>query len=105
MKPKEVIDWLARIKKKYINGGDEGYDKLRKEAIDTAIDIISEATTNPLIRCKDCKYQCKQFVEDRRMKEGGYWACGCSKMGELMGYWGWGGLDEQFCSDAERKER
>ena len=56
-----------------------------------------------LIRCKDCQYQRKAFHSDKRMKEGGYWSYGCAMIGDLCGYWAWGGEDNQFCSDAEPK--
>lgn len=56
-----------------------------------------------VVRCKDCIYQEKRFCPDKRMKEGGYWGVGCSHFGEIIGYWGWGGDDDQFCSDGKRK--
>ena len=28
---------------------------------------------------------------------------GCKHFGEIMGYWGFGGNDNEFCSDAEQK--
>lgn len=56
-----------------------------------------------LIRCKDCKYQIKEFRVDNRRKDGGYCVYACEFFGNLMGYWGWGGQDHQFCSEAERK--
>ena len=58
-----------------------------------------------IIRCKDCKYQAKVWVSDRRMKNKGYWDYGCKFFGELSGYWCWGGEDNQFCSSAERRKR
>ena len=58
----------------------------------------------PVIKCKDCKYQIKEWREDRRMNEKGYWVYGCRHFGDLMGYWGFGGDDNEFCSDAEIKE-
>lgn len=57
-----------------------------------------------VIRCKDCKYQIKEFRTDKRMKGGGYWVKACQKFGQICGYWAWGGEDNQFCSDAEAKE-
>lgn len=61
-------------------------------------------TDNPVIKCKDCKYQIKEWREDRRMKEKGYWSYGCKYFGELMGYWGFGGNDNEFCSEAEQRD-
>ena len=57
----------------------------------------------PVIKCKDCKYRVKEWREDNRMKEKGYWVYGCKHFGEIMGYWGFGGNDNEFCSDAEQK--
>lgn len=56
-----------------------------------------------IIKCKDCKYQVKEWREDKRMKDNGYWVYGCEHFGEIMGYWGFGGNDNEFCSDAEQK--
>lgn len=33
----DAIKWLEAIKEKYIHGGDEAFDEMRKEAIDIAI--------------------------------------------------------------------
>ena len=57
----------------------------------------------PIIKCQDCKYQVKEWREDKRMKEKGYWVYGCKHFGEIMGYWGFGGYDNEFCSDAEQR--
>lgn len=37
----DAIKWLVAIKEKYIHGGDEGFDEMRKEAIDTAIHSLN----------------------------------------------------------------
>jgi hypothetical protein len=50
-----------------------------------------------IVRCPDCKYSHKEWHEDRRMKEKGYWVVYCD-MHET-----WGGAKHQFCSLAERK--
>lgn len=57
-----------------------------------------------VIKCKDCKHQIKEWREDRRMKEKGYWSYGCEYFGDLMGYWGFGGNDNEFCSEAEQRD-
>lgn len=36
----EAIRWLELIEKKYIHGGDESYDKARKEALHMAIEAL-----------------------------------------------------------------
>lgn len=55
------------------------------------------------IRCRDCKYQIKEFRSDKREKDGGHYVYACKRFGEMFGYWGWGGEDNEFCSDAEQK--
>lgn len=69
-------------------------------------DMVKNApdAQSEVIMCKDCKYQVKTFCTDKRFTEGGYWEVGCKHFGEIIGYWGWGGQDDQYCSDAERKE-
>ena len=37
----EAIEWLEAIRKKYIHGGDEGFDMKRNEALDLAISALS----------------------------------------------------------------
>lgn len=73
-----------------------------KEELKKVIDD-SRPQGESVIRCQDCKHQVKKWREDRRMKEKGYWAYGCKHFGEIMGYWGFGGNDDEFCSDAEQK--
>lgn len=80
-----------------------GFEKYY-EAFDMAIKALEERSQGePVIKCQDCKYRVKEWREDRRMKENGYWAYGCEHFGEIMGYWGFGGYDNEFCSDAEQK--
>ena len=99
MKDEEVISTLeflkiaAQIDAKPVN--------VNTEALDVAIKAVQQPK---IIYCKDCKYQVKRFCTDKRFTEGGYWEQGCSHFGEIIGYWGWGGDDDQFCSDAEPKE-
>ena len=40
MTREEAIEWMGRIKDRYIHGGDEGFDNKRKEAIDMAIEAL-----------------------------------------------------------------
>jgi len=56
-----------------------------------------------LIRCKDCKHQVKEWRDDKRLKDKGYWVCGCEVISEICGYWAWLGQDDDFCSEAERR--
>ena len=57
-----------------------------------------------LISCEDCIYRLKEWRGDKRLKDKGYWVYGCEHFAELMGYWGWGGNDNEYCSYGERKE-
>lgn len=65
---------------------------------------LREKPQDEIVKCQDCKYRVKEWREDKRMKEKGYWAYGCKHFGEIMGYWGFGGSDDEFCSDAERTD-
>ena len=74
------------------------------EAIDNPRTVEPQRSQGePVIKCQDCKYQVKVWREDKRMKEKGYWDYGCEHMGDIMGFWGFGGYDDEFCSDAEQK--
>ncbi len=78
-----------------------------QEAINVAIEALEQLEERPqgepIIKCQDCKYRVKEWREDKRMKDKGYWVYGCEHFGEIMGYWGFGGNDNEFCSDAEMK--
>lgn len=52
-----------------------------------------------VVRCKDCIHQQKVFHEDKRIKEGGYYICGC----ELADGYSVVCLDGDFCSRGERR--
>ena len=56
-----------------------------------------------IIRCKGCKHQVKEWREDKRFKDNGYYACGCDVVGDACGYWALLGQDDDYCSMAERK--
>ena len=56
-----------------------------------------------LIRCKDCKHQVKEWRDDKRLKDKGYWVCGCEVVGDACGYWALLGQDDDYCSMAERR--
>lgn len=50
MTAEEAIRWLDAIKKYYIHGGDEAYDKKRMKAIDMAIKAL-EKQQDELVEC------------------------------------------------------
>ena len=55
MTNKEVIEWLVAIEEKYIHGGDERYDSKRREAIETAVEVLLHDTDS----CEDCEHLLK----------------------------------------------
>lgn len=55
------------------------------------------------IRCKECKHQIKEWRDDKRLKDKGYWVYGCKVISDICGYWALFGQDDDFCSEAERK--
>lgn len=63
-----------------------------------------ERPQGDIIKCQNCKHRIKEWREDKRMKEKGYFVYGCEVFGEIIGYWGWGGHNDAFCSEAERRE-
>lgn len=77
------------------------------ENAETLSDLIDHGrysiASQPLIRCKDCKHQVKEWRDDKRLKDKGYWVCGCEVVGDACGYWALLGQDEDFCSYAERR--
>ena len=74
-----------------------------------AIEILADEEKLPsaqqeIIRCKDCKHQVKEWRKDKRLKDNGYWVYGCKVISDICGYWAWFGQDDEFCSEAERRE-
>ena len=60
-------------------------------------------STKPLIRCRDCKHQVKEWRTDKRRKDNGYIVCGCDVVGDACGFWALLGQDDDYCSMAERR--
>ena len=69
---------------------------------DTIMKVLTKFAELPsaIVYCRDCKHQEKFFHEDKRRKEGGYYIFGC----ELADGYSHVCLDEDFCSQAERKD-
>ena len=59
MTREEAIEWLGRIKDRYIHGGDEGFDNKRKEAIDMAIEALEHEPSEDLISREDALMQAR----------------------------------------------
>ena len=70
------------------------------EAIDSAptIDAVE------VVRCKDCKHQCKIWHADKRMKEKGYWIYSCKRNGDHFVSHTVNGYDDEYCCYGERKK-
>lgn len=69
---------------------------------DTLRELVDEEPTVDaveVVRCKDCIHQQKVFHEDKRIKEGGYYICGC----ELADGYSVVCLDADFCSRGKRR--
>jgi hypothetical protein len=49
MEVKEAIEWLKSIDKKYIHGGDEGFDSKRHEAMRMAISALEKQETEEYV--------------------------------------------------------
>lgn len=86
---------------------EEDMKRTIKENFDLGYEMAKNKYERPkgeIIKCKDCKHRVKEWRVDKRMKDKGYWVYGCKHFGEIMGYWGWGGYDDEFCSDAEKAD-
>lgn len=82
------------------------FDTVGGLCLDADITVILEElpTAQPeIIRCKDCKYQVKEWRDDNRLKDKGYWVYGCKVLSDICGYWTWFGQDDEYCSEAERR--
>ena len=107
MLPAPIEDEYKRVHQIIDNAPTVDLWKMRQEATENALKkaevLYGRPKGKPIIKCQNCKYRVKEWREDKRMKEKGYWIYGCEHFGEIMGYWGFGGYDDEFCSDAERK--
>lgn len=65
--------------------------------------IDNAPTVERPIRCKDCKHQTKDWHEDKRMKEGGYWVYDCDFISDPFESTPVCGQPEEYCSSAEKK--
>ena len=70
-------------------------------------DMISNATTVDaveVVRCKDCKHQCKIWHADKRIKEKGYWIYSCKRNSDQFVSHTVNGYDDEYCCYGERKK-
>ena len=57
-----------------------------------------------IVRCRDCKYQCKIWHADKRMKEKGYWIYSCKRNSDPFVSHTVNGYDDEYCCYGERKK-
>jgi hypothetical protein len=83
------------------------WEHLDDNGMAAAMNAINDMPTiePEIIRCKDCKHQVKEWRDDKRLKDKGYWVCGCDVVGDACGYWALLGQYDDYCSYAERKEQ
>ena len=81
------------------------WEHLDDNGMAAAMNAINDMPTiePEIIRCKDCKHQVKEWRDDKRLKDKGYWVCGCDVVGDACGYWALLGQDDDYCSRAERR--
>ena len=69
--------------------------------------VLQEAPTVDaveVVRCKDCKHQCKIWHADKRMKEKGYWIYSCKRNSDPFVSHTVNGYDDEYCCYGERKK-
>ena len=57
-----------------------------------------------VVRCKDCKYQRKVWIEDKRYKFGGFLCVSCDRNDDIFVSHTVDGDDNDFCSYGELKD-
>ena len=95
-------DALLRHKRK-MSGADFG-GEFWDEAV-LASDIRNAPTVDAVevVRCKDCKYQRKVWIGDKRYKFGGFLCVSCDRNDDIFASHTVDGDDNDFCSYGERK--
>ena len=66
--------------------------------------FLNSADVAPVVRCKDCKHQCKIWHADKRMKEKGYWIYSCKRNSDHFVSHTVNGYDDEYCCYGERKK-
>lgn len=81
------------------------WEHLDDNGMAAAMNAINDMPTiePEIVRCKDCKHQVKEWRDDKRLKDKGYWVYGCKVVGDACGYWALLGQDDDYCSMAERR--
>ena len=68
------------------------------------LDDIPTVDAVEVVRCKDCKHQCKIWHADKRMKEKGYWIYSCKGNSDPFVSHTVNGYDGEYCCYGERKK-
>ena len=68
------------------------------------IDAAPTVDAVEVVRCKDCKYQRKVWIEDKRYKFGGFLCVSCGRNDDIFVSHTVDGDDNDFCSYGERKD-
>ena len=68
------------------------------------LDDIPTVDAVEVVRCKDCKHQCKIWHADKRMKEKGYWIYSCEGNSDPFVSHTVNGYDDEYCCYGERKK-
>ena len=92
-----LIDADALIEECYIDGA-YGYVDAQQIACTPTVDAV------PVVRCKDCKYQRKVWIEDKRYKFGGFLRVSCYRNDDIFASHTVDGDDNDFCSYGEQKD-
>ena len=77
--------------------GAYGYVDVKQIADAPTVDAVL------VVRCKDCKYQRKVWIEDKRYKFGGFLRVSCDRNDDIFASHTVDGDDNDFCSYGERK--
>lgn len=73
------------------------------ESIITALKQEPTVDAVEVVRCKDCKYQIKEWHSDNRMISKGYYTYGCDRNFHRYSSNAVNGMDNDFCSYGERR--
>ena len=73
------------------------------DVAERCMDDIPTADVVEVVRCKDCKYRSKEWYEDKRHKDGGYWLVCCENDAIAERIYGLA-QDNDYCSYGERKD-
>lgn len=68
------------------------------------VDACHTVDAVPVVRCRHCKFQLKSWHIDLRMKNKGYWICGCARNSDPFVAHTVEGYDNEYCSYGELKE-